>query len=103
MTEEQLLPCWSYSLPALLETLSALLAQCHEISLLEEKITEVLHCSNLCICLILFSWLELTQKQCVMLFVHVTIPTLLFYTLFYNFFVSSFILIFCFPLLCRYL
>lgn len=41
VTEEQLLPVWSYELSSLLSTLTALLAQCQEIATLEEKITEV--------------------------------------------------------------
>ena len=42
MSEEELLPSWSYDLTAMLDALSSLLAHCEEIAVLEEKLTEVL-------------------------------------------------------------
>jgi len=41
VTEDQLLPVWSYELAAVLEVLSVLLVQGAEVGVLEEKITEV--------------------------------------------------------------
>ena len=41
VTEQDLLPEWSYGLGAVLETLESLLQQCHEVSDLEDKIAEV--------------------------------------------------------------
>jgi len=41
VSEEQLLPSWSYELRTVLDTLAVLLAQGAEVGLLEEKITEV--------------------------------------------------------------
>ncbi len=43
MTEDQLLPVWSYELAAVLEVLSVLLVQGAEVGVLEEKITEVVN------------------------------------------------------------
>jgi hypothetical protein len=45
VTEEQLHPAWSYDLNTVLSTLEAILLQCQEIALLEEKLTEVRHVS----------------------------------------------------------
>lgn len=41
VSEEQLQPAWSYDLSAVLTTLEALLAHCHEVAALEGKIAEV--------------------------------------------------------------
>lgn len=41
VTEDQLLPVWSYELAAVLEVLSVLLVQGAEVGVLEEKIAEV--------------------------------------------------------------
>ena len=43
VTEDQLLPAWSYELAAVLEVLSVLLVQGAEVGVLEEKITEVMN------------------------------------------------------------
>lgn len=43
MTEDQLLPAWSYELAAVLEVLNELLVQGAEVGVLEEKITEVIN------------------------------------------------------------
>ena len=49
MTEDQLLPAWSYELAAVLEVLSVLLVQGAEVGVLEEKITEVISLFSLCL------------------------------------------------------
>ena len=63
MTEDQLLPAWSYELAAVLEVLSVLLVQGAEVGVLEEKITEVISLFSLCLDLQSISIFISARKQ----------------------------------------